>query len=637
MKNNKRNKAKNQVSSEVSRTDVLDATDVSRETLSEKEQRQAKKEMAKKVELDAVRKKGGITDDDPYDFDNPTLKELYRDFRKNKLSVIESGFNALYLWCYDNYYSSGVPVKNKYKNIYAHPSAWFRNAHHMWRHNKWSVAVKALEIIPSISRFFTGLKEKNNKATENFWRSIEYSRVSAKKMLSLCLSIASFIGIGAVVTLWVGAMNNFEMVPALSLFIDGKYVGEVLSISDAEKAKVSIEDTLSVNLGSSYKLDCEIEYKATKIAEGSNLTQARLSRAFSETAHKNMKSGYGLYAYDVLVAVVESRQLLEESLNESLQMRLSDEQKNDESIAHISYLNFTIREGTYPESFFCSIDEIRHMFSLPTLTDESNTGESQPADHLNVSDMTTLFATGDAGTSSDIQSDNNEELLHQIAIETVITKTETRNEEIPFDIVVAGEDPELAENKIRVVKEGVNGIKTATYHVEYVNNTEKSRRLINEVVVSEPSPQEIIKGIRPLTEEELRVKSTGTYIFPSPGEISSKYGWRTWGSYNEFHKGLDMRADKGLVLVASDGGEVIQATNKGDGYGLCILIKHDNGHITRYAHCSALHVEVGDKVAQGDYIADMGATGWVTGVHIHFEIIIDGATVDPLDYLIPRD
>ena len=98
-----------------------------------------------------------------------------------------------------------------------------------------------------------------------------------------------------------------------------------------------------------------------------------------------------------------------------------------------------------------------------------------------------------------------------------------------------------------------------------------------------------------------------------------------------------MRSDKGLVLVASDGGEVIQASNKGEGYGKCILIKHDDGTITRYAHCSNLYVEVGQKVAQGEYIADMGATGQVTGVHIHFEIIKDGITVDPLDYLIPRD
>ena len=140
-----------------------------------------------------------------------------------------------------------------------------------------------------------------------------------------------------------------------------------------------------------------------------------------------------------------------------------------------------------------------------------------------------------------------------------------------------------------------------------------------------------------MTEDEKLKRSTGTYIYPSQGELSSGHGWRTWGKYNEFHKGIDLRSDKGLVLVASDGGEVIQAKDRGDGYGLCILIKHDDGTITRYAHCSALHVEVGQRVAQGEYIADMGATGQVTGVHVHFEIIKDGVTVNPLEYLIPRD
>ena len=362
-----------------------------------------------------------------------------------------------------------------------------------------------------------------------------------------------------------------------------------------------------------------------------------------------MMQGYGLYAQDVLIAVSESKAVLDDCISESIENSLTDEQKNDESIERVSFLNLTVREGSFPKSKFNTEEEIRQMFSLTTdktvssdetadTSSEQNT--STDSNFLPVLSTNTLLPvdTDDATTTSDIQMmDSNEALLHQIAIETAITKIETTTEVVPFSTVCVGYDENLVETKETVVTRGVAGSKTASYIVEYVGEIEVSRRLISEVILTEPVTQEIIKGSRPLSEEEKRVKSTGTYVYPSQGELSSEYGWRTWGSYNEFHKGLDMRSDQGLVLVASDGGEVIQAADMGDGYGKCILIRHDDGTITRYAHCSNLYVEEGQKVAQNEYIADMGATGWVTGVHIHFEIIKDGVTVNPKDYLIPRE
>ncbi|MBE6682178.1 MAG: hypothetical protein E7600_07835 [Ruminococcaceae bacterium] len=628
-------------------TDVLGGN-VSRETLSEYEELN-RRDPKKKAQLDKFREKGNITDDNPYDFNNPTLKELYKSFRDNGLSQAESAFNALYLWCYDNYYSSGVPVKNKYKNIYAHPTSWFKNAHHLWRHNKWSVAVRILDIFPTIKGFFGRLSAKHNSTTNDILKTMEYDKHSAKKALNMFISLLSAAGIVFMVFIFQGATKNFKMVPALSLYVDGKHVGEVLSISDVETAKNSIENSMSINTGSSFKLDCLIEYKAARITKGSNLTQARLGRALSEVAHKQMMQGYGLYAQDVLIAVSESKAVLDDCISESIENSLTDEQKNDESIERVSFLNLTVREGSFPKSKFNTEEEIRQMFSLTTdktvSSDEtadtsSEQDTSADSNFLPVLSTNTLLPvdTDDATTTSDIQMmDSNEALLHQIAIETAITKIETTTEVVPFSTVCVGYDENLVETKETIVTRGVAGSKTASYIVEYVGEIEVSRRLISEVILTEPVTQEIIKGSRPLSEEEKRVKSTGTYVYPSQGELSSEYGWRTWGSYNEFHKGLDMRSDQGLVLVASDGGEVIQAADMGDGYGKCILIRHDDGTITRYAHCSNLYVEEGQKVAQNEYIADMGATGWVTGVHIHFEIIKDGVTVNPKDYLIPRE
>ncbi|MBQ7399731.1 MAG: peptidoglycan DD-metalloendopeptidase family protein [Clostridia bacterium] len=610
-------------------TDVRE--DVSRET---SRRSIYEKEKLKKPELDKVRHKGNITDDNPFDYNNPSLKELYRDFRANKLSRIESGFNSLYLWCYDNYYSSGVPIKEKYKNIYAHPAAWFRNTHGMWKHNKWSLAVRLLEIIPAISRTFEKMRENKKKFKENFWKTFEYSHKSASKALRFAAYLVMIAATVSIITIWSNSIGQFDMIPALKLYVDGKYVGDVLSVHDAESAKDSVEKSLSVNLGSSFSLDCTIEYEATKIKEGSNLTPARLSRAFGDAAHKEMQSGYGLYVYDVLVAVSSDRTWLEDSINESLDSKLTEKQKKDTE--KVSYNNFVIRQGSYPEKFFNTQQEIRQLFSLPENPEDASQTDKETSDYLNISEKTTLLTgKNTAGTSSDVSDEANQHTM-QLAIETVITKRVTERETIPYATDYNYTD-ELPENRRVVTTEGKNGSKHATYIIEYGDdNREISRRLLSEVVISEPTNQVVSQGTRPLTDEEKRTASTGTYIYPSEGDLTSGYSWRVLGGYNEFHRGIDISSSNGLVLVASDGGVVIQAHDRGDGYGRCVLIEHDDGTITRYAHCSKVHVEVGQRVAQGEHIADMGATGQATGVHIHFEIIKDGKTVNPMDYLPKR-
>ncbi|MBR5314436.1 MAG: G5 domain-containing protein, partial [Clostridia bacterium] len=432
-------------------TDVLDGN-VSRETsgrvITEKEKK-------KKAQLDSVRQKGGITDDNPYDFNNPTLKELYDDFRRNKLTKLESGFNALYLWCYDNYYSSDVPIKDKYKNIYAHPSAWFNNAHHMWKHNKWSIAVRILEIVPTVARLAENSKERRKHFSERFWKTFEYSHKSASKALTLTGYLASFAAIVVMFGFWHTSSKQFDMIPALKLYVDGEYIGDVMSITDAEEAKRSVEKSLSINLGSTYKLDCSIDFEATRISEGANLTPARLSRAFGEVAHKEMRNGYGLYAYDVLVAVSPERSWLDRSMNQSLEQIIAEERRDTHNTEKISFNNFVVKSGSFPESFFSTEEEIMELFSLKN---DSNNPKERGNNYLNVSEKTTLF-TGQttAGTSSDVSSSDNERNGSlQIAIETVITNRVTERETIPFGTDYIYTD-ELPENRQIVRSSGKNG------------------------------------------------------------------------------------------------------------------------------------------------------------------------------------
>ncbi|MBS0576393.1 MAG: M23 family metallopeptidase [Proteobacteria bacterium] len=102
---------------------------------------------------------------------------------------------------------------------------------------------------------------------------------------------------------------------------------------------------------------------------------------------------------------------------------------------------------------------------------------------------------------------------------------------------------------------------------------------------------------------------------------------------HEFHKGLDLAGTYGEPIHAAADGIVIRADYDNGGYGNVVDIDHGNGYITRYGHCSKLLVKVGDLVHAGDTIANVGSTGRSTGPHLHFEVWINGAPVNPQPYL----
>nr|WP_245616587.1 M23 family metallopeptidase [Paraburkholderia acidipaludis] len=99
-----------------------------------------------------------------------------------------------------------------------------------------------------------------------------------------------------------------------------------------------------------------------------------------------------------------------------------------------------------------------------------------------------------------------------------------------------------------------------------------------------------------------------------------------------FHPGVDLVAPTGTPILAAAGGRVIYAGPKA-GYGNAVEIDHGNGFHTRYGHASKIDVQVGQIVLPLEHIADVGSTGRSTGPHLHFEVLVDGAPVNPADYL----
>lgn len=120
------------------------------------------------------------------------------------------------------------------------------------------------------------------------------------------------------------------------------------------------------------------------------------------------------------------------------------------------------------------------------------------------------------------------------------------------------------------------------------------------------------------------------FAWPLKGTIVSKYGTIGKGRNND---GINIKATLGAAVKAADSGRVAYAGNELKGFGNLILIKHDDGWITAYAHNDRLFVKKGQRVRKGEKIAAAGSTGSVNSPQLHFEIRSGKKALNPLNYL----
>ena len=203
-------------------------------------------------------------------------------------------------------------------------------------------------------------------------------------------------------------------------------------------------------------------------------------------------------------------------------------------------------------------------------------------------------------------------------ISVVVTERKTYEEEYEADIEYVDDDTAYV-GTYTVQSEGEPGYHKVTADITYVNGNKTEVKYINEEIIKPAVAKVVASG----------TITPPTYIKPlSRGSVSSEYGYR-WGT---LHKGVDWYVGVGTPVKAAASGTVLRAGFYSS-YGNCVDIKHSDGSMTRYAHLNSVAVSAGQTVSQGDLIAYSGNTGYTTGPHLHFEIWIGGATVNPLNYV----
>ena len=220
---------------------------------------------------------------------------------------------------------------------------------------------------------------------------------------------------------------------------------------------------------------------------------------------------------------------------------------------------------------------------------------------------------------------NVKEQIPLLSVTTVDDVTYTEPIACPVEEV---KDSSMYVGDSKILTQGTEGEAQVHAQVTYVNGSETQREILSSTTLREPTTT--VKAVG--TKEKPKTASTGSYSWPIRGRITSYFGGRNiFGSYS-YHSGIDISASYGAAIKAADGGTVTFAGYKGS-YGYLVIITHDNGTQTYYGHNSSLLVSAGQKVYKGQQIAKAGSTGRSTGTHCHFEVRVNGTSVNPLSYL----
>ncbi len=225
---------------------------------------------------------------------------------------------------------------------------------------------------------------------------------------------------------------------------------------------------------------------------------------------------------------------------------------------------------------------------------------------------------------------HDEELVEEIGMLQIdLAEKKARAEALKIDYEVALNFTQIAIGNLNIIQDKAD--KTAKMSAEQIAFLQKREDDL------ERESKDMLDAIRQMQQE--MEYSGGDMIWPVPANRGALdpgdfFGMRFHPIFYEWrmHNGIDIGARTGANIIAANSGTVI-ITGYSTGYGNRVVIDHGGGIATLYAHASKILVKKGQHVDKGEVIALIGSTGWSTGPHLHFEVVVDGVKIDPLEYV----
>lgn len=430
------------------------------------------------------------------------------------------------------------------------------------------------------------------------------------------------VAAAAAITIIIGNMTAYEYI------YNGKVLGAVKNQEDVYKTIDIIGDKLSTQYDADITIDKKKDIRFKKIVAFNQDLDSKDDILNRLTYMRDMKAiGHGIYLDGSLVAILESEKtakaILAEIQNKYVKKNPNIEYKKIGFAENIEIKdvetklgNIQAREKVLEYLMTGAVEEQIHVVQSGETFSEIAKMYGMKQSELKASNPDVVPEKLSIGQAISLN-----QIVPLVTVQT--TEIAQYKEAIPFEIKYEN-TANLFKNEQTVKSRGTNGEKDVVAEIVRNNGIEVSRNELSATVLTEPVAQVVLVG----TKEPPPLIGTGSFIYPIRGTLTSRFGYR-WG---RLHSGIDLAAPIGTHIKASDGGKVTFSGYNGS-LGYMVAIDHGGGRVTWYGHCSKLFVKKGDKVYQGQHIANVGNTGRSTGPHCHFEVHINGVAKNPLKYL----
>lgn len=498
------------------------------------------------------------------------------------------------------------------------------------------------------------------KSSKRIVKAIKDSCIRHKKGI---FRVANVVAPACAIVVLVFTINFFNgRSYALVLDYNGQTLGAVSNEQELGQVVTDINQDLSCEAIETQNVSITPQYVVAHISNNSTQDANEIKDKIIKTSDSNIQQGTGLYVNNQLIGFIDDDDST--TLSNELNNKLSSYDTDDNTTVGF-YDNVSVKDGIYPNSSYKSTNDMISTLNSTKLIDVTYT--SKEGDTINSiaeangvtsdsikatnADIESKFTPDNTSTAENSTNDTNVDINTKnivpgttlIIEEEVpflpvkITTMQNYTASVPFETENQPNDNEYV-GYTKVLQQGINGTADCTDSVTTVNGIEIGRTSLNKVTTSEPVKQIAEVGTKKLPSTTQYAEPdgvlTGSFMWPVPdcSVISSPFG-DTDGRSTP-HSGIDIAGGSGgQTIVAADGGTVVQASDKNNGYGNCVIIEHNGEFKTLYGHCASLLVSVGDTVTKGQPIATVGSTGYSTGPHLHFEIQINGTAVNPEPFI----
>lgn len=468
--------------------------------------------------------------------------------------------------------------------------------------------------------FFVYLKSKSARKLHISWKSPKF-----------IIGTMTFILVIGSATVYLGGTAS-----AAYLVLNGQKVGLVESVDTGQHIVADILTKRGQALGKVAKTHDHIEYKIVRVNKAALLEEMSTEIELQKTLTSYIE-GYALEIAGTQIAILPNQEDVPKLLKTYQEFYTKPSDSNKLTSAEFS-------ESISTKPVEAQLDQVKlpdqvlkelkdGKITTTEYTAEANDSWWLIARKNGMKTSEVLASNTGMTEDSKIQPGQKIKLVSASPYLTVVSKgILTSTEIVAFDVVTQT-DTKLASGETVVKEQGSDGSKLVTYSYVRKNGKDITKQVVEEKVTKPPVSQVIVKGPSrtPVTVAYAASRGSGSITgigSPLRGPINSYYGSR-WGS---LHTGIDIGGDTGTPYTAAASGTIV-AAGWGGGYGNMILIDHGNGVKTRYGHSSRLLVSVGQHVSKGQTIGLVGSTGNATGSHLHFEVILNGDTVNPLSYV----